>query len=459
LPELQSTGREASPRSGSKLLSAASACDLRYTLCALVLGWIGYLAAYQGSLFLWGRGWEPLLVLLAAAGAWCILEALQGFGPFSLRDWPVWLLPVALVGWFLAPDAGRLATKAWFHFTLLALAMFYLGKCLARERSDRNWVSALLLFVAGGVALYAVIEYYAGFNPLYEFFWTHRPVYRMYRISGRPFATQFNMVPLASLMLAAIPFGLVRRNHTIRERSLIAGVVVLLTICLLLTRSRGPFLGLILMALLLVLVRRRYAMLAAGLALSAGLVLAADHLPGEWSRFGYRRLIAEHGGAISEYRLTRVRMALAMARERPLTGQGLLQFREQFEAFHPLGKEAGRTFRTADNMYLTLLVETGLVGLSAFVLFALWLLVPALVALWRGGPEAARGPPAAALLAFVGLLVGHAHYNLLYHTGPAMLFFLIAGFLAGLLQAGAFSAARHPEAGSTQAHTSSAAIR
>jgi O-antigen ligase len=87
----------------------------------------------------------------------------------------------------------------------------------------------------------------------------------------------------------------------------------------------------------------------------------------------------------------------------------------------------------ADNMYLTILAESGLAGSIGFVVFAGWLLAGAARRLRRES----RPPPgqlrlALCTMALVGLLVDMAGYELFYWPGQYLHLLIVAGCMAAL---------------------------
>jgi O-antigen ligase len=94
------------------------------------------------------------------------------------------------------------------------------------------------------------------------------------------------------------------------------------------------------------------------------------------NRFGFSRFISgSYDSMISEYRVSRVKMTVRILKEHPFTGIGFGHFRARFDEFCDKNDSGEREeFRIPDNMYLTFLAETGLIGTLGFLIFMFFLL-------------------------------------------------------------------------------------
>jgi O-antigen ligase len=132
---------------------------------------------------------------------------------------------------------------------------------------------------------------------------------------------------------------------------------------------------------------------------------------------------------------------LRMAKDHPLSGVGFRHFRTRFDEYR-IGNEEdyGYEFEIPDNMYLSLLSETGMMGLSVFIVFIFYL--------FKNGFAALRGKRLGLkekeflLLCMSGvaaLLVNMAAYDMFYWYNPFALFCVLCGAIAAfssLRQAG-----------------------
>jgi O-antigen ligase len=354
---------------------------------------------------------------------------------FGARDWFLLVFLLLLAAGIVFPADKFAAGKVYLYLTTILFFLFYIGKILFCSNEGRSAVAVTICVCGSLVALFGLLELVSGRNLLYEYV-VRNPFYP-YRYlltsSPRPMSTQFNPAVLGSYLLGCLPFGLV----LLEEKSAARHAVGFMTVALcatvtLLTFSRGVLLGLI--ALLLFYFwnagRRRGTVAFLGGVLLF-IALASFQKDPNLSRYGFRRFLAGSPDSIlSEYRFDRVAAAARMVRESPLTGIGLRQSILRFDDYYTgWGKSREpKEFKVLDNMYLTVAAETGVVGISGFLIFVFMVLRRGFQNLKSSRADAGRwflGP----LAGFVGLLVNMGAYELFYWTGPYMVFCLLCGFI------------------------------
>jgi O-antigen ligase/Flp pilus assembly protein TadD len=232
---------------------------------------------------------------------------------------------------------------------------------------------------------------------------------------------------LGGYLIAALPLALVLSLVTQDRimRGILLGSVVLLSLALVLSFSRGAWgaFAVAAMAVAVVLVRwpalsPRPALLA--VALGALLIPALLLLPSVLSRIAPKAQTEkawnlpfdperEGSGAM---RGAVWQGALVAAATRPLLGWGVGAFREAFDrskgaTMKRLEAEGGRTSDQAHGYYLATLVERGVPGLVMFVLFAAAALAAGAAVIGSGAPAEAR-LLAAGLVASALALLAHA---------------------------------------------------
>lgn len=403
-----------------------------YAIVALLPAHPGWISVFEG-------GWGPLLAALALLLAFLLLDRGVRTHLVSRRDWPLALLVAGLASGLIGPTDPTeriVAGRTFWHASAALVVVYLLAKGVMLDRPLRPRLVQVAALFGGAVALYGLAEFAAGSNPLFERFWPNVD-YATYAAQRRPIATQFNPVPLGTLMALSIAWTLVAARHAgdagrPRARRLWLALAAGELACLLLTLSRGPLLALVAMGACLLVLTRRWRSLAAAAALFLVLVSIASLLPTRFTRFGFRTLFAGASGVVSQFRIERVEMAWRMFEQSGGVGLGFRQFHFRFAEYYPRPEALGAwTIPAGDNMYVTLLAEAGAAGALGLVLF---LAVFARRA-WRFDPE--RIPPgeralAGALGAMVaGFVVSLAHYDLLYLTGPLLLLAASFGLLAG----------------------------
>ena len=232
-------------------------------------------------------------------------------------------------------------------------------------------------------------------------------------------------------MLGCLPFNflLFRQEKGLFRFSGAAGGV-LSTVIIILTFSRGVVLGLAGMLIFYFLVQKDYSKIIILFIVIFVFVLACSNLPYPFDRFGKDRMISGGDGISSNYRFTRCVMAKRIIRDFPLTGLGFRHFRIRFYEYYPDKHNVPYEFMIADNMYLTILAETGILGFLGFLIF--------IVSLFRKGCRQLRISRCMPqrrlqvliiLSAFMGLLVNMGAYELFYWPNQYMYFCILVGLI------------------------------
>jgi len=153
-----------------------------------------------------------------------------------------------------------------------------------------------------------------------------------------------------------------------------------------------------------------------------------------FNRYGFKWLVSgEHSSIFSEYRFQRLSMTAHMLKDHPFFGIGLKHFRKRFDEYNPNNDiEVLDDFKIADDMYLTILAETGIVGFLGFLIFIFYLLKRGLRAFHVMLDKRKKELLLVSMSALVGLLVNMGAYELFYWHNPFALFCIISGVIASL---------------------------
>jgi len=379
-----------------------------------------------------GKYWVYTVIFLAVFLLILILNKNYPRLLFSFKDWPVWLLIICLFSGTILAENKNIAWAAYFHLGIPLFFLFYLGKGLLARDENKDMLSVVICAGSLIVAVIGLLEFYLAKNILYENFLING-FYERYKFAGRPMSTQFNPVILGSYLLGCFPFGLILLKNKLLYLRLLAVVSLLISaFVIILTFSRGVFLGFMVMVCFYLWHEHKAKLLGAFVLLSAAVIIFCSfQINDNLKRFGFQRFIAGSSDSIlSEYRFQRIKMASRMLQEHPFFGVGLNHFRIKFgEYCNKDNINEAYEFRIPDNMYLTFLAETGLIGISGFLLFIVFLLKAGLKEVKKQS-TVSRQILLVSLTSLVGLLVNMGAYDLFYWNNPFMLFCLICGFIA-----------------------------
>ena len=328
---------------------------------------------------------------------------LISIGSFLLESWrlrifPEWRTPLTLpaalfivaglVAVIVAPDR-RAAAGLYRAYILEPIAFFLVVSSVVR-----GWRQARLV-LAGLAAAGLIVSLPNSFVVLQAI--RHHtlnlavtPPVVIYQTSN---AVALFLVPLIALGSSIVTYS-VRRN----ERVLAAGFLVFALAAALLSFSRGGFLALGVIAVLLALSHARRALLVPLALLTAAVV---SRVPPVASRIGHEINLSDPNNTL-EARLRLWSATLRMLRDHPIFGTGLSSFRQSINPYR--NGVFTEDLIYPHNIVLNFWTETGLLGLAAFA----WLLIQAGRVAWTGwrrGTAEWLPLQLGVLLALVGMVV------------------------------------------------------
>ncbi len=340
--------------------------------------WIGlalvaviYVLAPYGSTTLIG------VLLLAAAAFWVLLtltdEAGVGMTPVHVTVAAFWGA-MALATAF-SPVRGA-AISGLIKLTLNIL-LFLLIARVSRQARARNVLISTYLFTTLPVAIYGLRQYFFGATALAT--WvdansTLANTTRVYSFLGNPNLLGGYLIPAVMFSVMAV-FAWPRWV----PKGLAALTAAINILCLVLTLSRGAWIGFLLGGFVLLALAvqywslwftpfwRRWAMplLLGGVA--AFILLAV--LSVESLRVRVLSLFVGRADSSNNFRMNVWAAVLEMIRDRPILGIG--PGNAAFNAVYPIYQRPRYTALSAYSVFLEVLVEAGIVGFAAF----LWMLV------------------------------------------------------------------------------------
>lgn len=211
-------------------------------------------------------------------------------------------------------------------------------------------------------------------------------------ISGRITSTFENSNMLGVFLIMVIPFAL---SVALRSGKLLVKLTALAScgimgICLIYTWSRGAWLGLVLALLVFMLLYDHYIIPVAVPLGALGITVFGDKLGGGLfdsliNRFSSILMMSDSS---SVYRLGIWRGAMRVAAENWFTGIGVGT--EAFRAVYIRFAESGiETAVHSHNLFLQILIETGVVGLSVFIVALVLCIKSGLEIVRRSSPDTA----------------------------------------------------------------------
>ncbi len=317
------------------------------------------------------------VLLLAAAALWALLtltdEAGAGMTPVHIAVavyWGVMVLATAI-----SPVRG--AALSGLIKLSLNILLFLLVARVARQPRARGLLILAYILTTLPVAIYGLRQYFFGATALATWVDVNSAVAdvtRVYSFLGNPNLLAGYLIPGVMLSAAAV-FAWPRWV----PKGLAVLAAVINTLCLILTLSRGGWIGFLIagFVLMTLLVQywsiwftpfwRRWALplLLGGAA--AGVVLGVLSVSSLRARV--LSMFVGRADSSNNFRMNVWAAVIDMIRARPILGIG--PGNEAFNAVYPLFPRPRYTALSAYSVFLEVLVEAGIVGMAAF----LWLLL------------------------------------------------------------------------------------
>ncbi len=285
---------------------------------------------------------------------------------------------IAVTSSLIDPRASSESFKMWGIALVFPSLAFLLVSGTGRTVEDVRVMELFLLLGGVSASVYAIYELASGGNPLLDYFQIETVAgYYTRKMLGdivyRCFSVYLNPIEFGSVMGMLFPIAAIRviSADTRRERILFGMVTLFIAVGAVLSVSRGPILGLSVGVVLIGIIfkRLRPALLIAGLVAAAGLLAA-------WPFLGARLHDRVYDADNVTLRLKLFQTAIAIFLDHPLRGIGIGNFANYYldairdhhiGPWPELGGNRVEKIRVAENAYLQLSAETGVVGVAAAV--------------------------------------------------------------------------------------------
>ncbi len=325
------------------------------------------------------------VLLIACGGLWFLLTISdkpgRGLTPIHLvvaLYWGCMLLATGLSPVKTAAATGLVKASLYLALFLLAARVFRNGRL-------RNWAVMVYLFVTQVISVYGIRQHFFGADALATWVDPNSPqaqTTRVYSYLGNPNLLGAYLMPGIALSIAA--FFIWKR---IGPKALAALIFLTNSACLVLTYSRGAWIGMLLtlatFALLLLAwlsvkftpFWRRWALpavLGAGTAFVIVAVVALEPL-----RTRVASMFVGRQDSSNNFRLNVWAAVGDMIKDRPVFGIG--PGNQAFNSIYPLYQRPRYTALSAYSIFLETIVELGFVGFVAFI----WMLTVIFSQGWR----------------------------------------------------------------------------
>lgn len=288
-------------------------------------------------------------------------------------------------------------------------------------------LSQILSVIATVVFIFGVYEYIVKKNILYESLFFN-PFYQKY-IGRRVMSFHYHPSVLATYFLCCLPFSIYLIEQAKTKKQFILGCIATFSSVggIILTFTRTAFLIMFVVSLFYFSKNRRRFFIYV-LTIGVMFLIFMTLLAQKYQIFERFSLINPYHYTSLAYRLERVPVAIEIWEIQPFTGVGFGNFRYLFDIYH--SKYTPYEFKIPDNMYLSLLSETGLFGILSLILFVFSLIYSSLKKIKNFFLED-RTFVKLMLTGFIMVLLNMLSYDLFYWRMPLYFFWFYAGILNG----------------------------
>lgn len=382
------------------------------------------------------------VLLVACAGFWVLLTLADDPKSTTGKLTPIHLM--VLLYWSIVTIATAMspvkkAAMVGLGKFSLYLLLFVLMARLLRSPRFRSWLIGVYLLVALLVSVYGLNQAVYGAPPLATWVDPASPLSkatRVYSYLGNPNLLAGYLLPAVAFSVAAF-FVWKRWAFKALALTMVGANVV----CLYFTRSRGGYIGLVVLALVMVMLLmhwwsrylpRPWNTLAIPIALASLVgLLAVAFLLVEPLRDRVSSMFLGRSDTSNNFRINVWNSVLAMIRDRPVLGIG--PGNTVFNRIYPFYQRPGFTALSAYSIFLEIAVEAGLIGLGCF----LWLLTVTFNQGWqqlqrlRAGVDRQGFWLIAAIATIAGML-GHGLVDTVwYRPEVSTLWWLSVAWVAG----------------------------
>lgn len=261
----------------------------------------------------------------------------------------------------------RAALGEWKAFYVEPVMLFFILITSIKTKKQINTILLSLITLSLITSMLAIYQHFTGFFVPHAF-WANRGTYRVTAWYGFPNAVGLFLAPLVPLMLYAISdMRYDKKLSPIAYRLFFIFSIPTVILAIIFAKSTGGIIGAAAGIGVLLLFHKKTrvpALVAACLALIAVLVLP----PANPVR---QELLAQNRSG--HIRLAMWKESVQLLKDRPLLGAGLASYATRVEPYHTtVNGEGIEIFHHPHNIFLTMWVNLGLLGLLGFIWILVW---------------------------------------------------------------------------------------
>ncbi len=350
---------------------------------------------------------------------------------FNKAEIPFFVFLLTMIGGIVSVKDPAVAYRHFWLFIFPIPFLYFFTKTTFKENYGRLIIrSACLMAVL--VCICGIIEFLTKQNFLYTYF-TRNIYFEVFK-GRRMVSTQFHPTPLGTYLVAILPLSIalksLEKKTFLKFMSRIYTAIIFIGIIL--TFSRGAFLGFFaaMFVLIVFLIRPKKGLYIWALILLLVTIIGICSLCFPCVRYSLQALAAPH----SYYaKLCRIMSIGPILRDKLFLGLGFGHYRVFFDHYLPhLANYCNYDGKIADCMYITILTETGIIGLSGFLVFISFLFTRIRNRLRMLLKNEDRLLLVSFLSSFIGILCTFLTYDGFYWVAPSYLFWSYAGILSFL---------------------------
>jgi len=282
-----------------------------------------------------------------------------------------------------------------------------------------------LFFLGASVSIFIIFEFFTGKNFIYEYI-NHSYYFGKELYKHRAFGTFPHPTIAGNFLTACLPFAWIYLSDKSNRIGLITGSVIFIfmSIAIVVTFSK---MALIVMLLIYLWLARRKDKYINGLLVVTFFILATV-IFFKTAVFMEKLSPSSSVTAVS-YRLKSFITVLKMIAVHPFIGVGLDHFRLLFSYYATDGEMVPYVLRIPDDMYLMILVETGVVGFILFGTFICMLINRALTTLKKMTAGLEKVLFSATMVSFAGMLIHNFSYDSFCWPSSIIVFWILVGMV------------------------------